>query len=95
MTPMPSMSTRGVGTIIGEEGSNNAPLTSADVGLNSATGLWDYTVGFLAPGEYAVAFTCQAADDFPDAANDGIELTESSDSPTTVVVDQDSTVDFP
>jgi hypothetical protein len=84
----------GADAIIDEEGSDNAPLTSADVNLDNDTGLWGYTVGFVGPGEYTVAFTCQAADDFPDAANDGIELIESSDSPTTVVVDQDSTVDF-
>ncbi len=80
--------------LIDEEGSANAPLTSADVNLDNDTGLWGYTVGFAGPGEYTVAFTCQAADDFPDAANDGIELIESSDSPITIVVDHDSTVDF-
>jgi hypothetical protein len=85
----------GAGATIDEEGSANAPFTSADVNLNNDTGLWGYIVGFVGPGDYTVAFTCQAADDSSDGANDGIVLIESSDSPTTVVVDQDSIIDFP
>ena len=84
----------GEGTIIGEEGSADAPMTSADVSLNGVTALWEYVVGFVAEGEYTVAFTCQAGDDSAEEANDGIEFVESADSPTTVIVDQDSTVDF-
>ena len=81
-------------TTIGEEGSANAPLTSAAVRFNDDSGLWDYTVGFVAPGRYTVAFTCQAADDFPETANDGIVFVESADSPATVENGQDSTVNF-
>jgi len=79
---------------IGEEGSDNAPLTSAAVSFNDDSGLWDYTVGFVAPGMYTVAFTCQAADDSPDRDDDGIVFVESADSPTEVVADRDSTVNF-
>ena len=85
----------GAGATIDEEGSANAPFTSADVNLDNNTGLWGYTVGFVSPGDYTVAFTCQAANDSSEEANDGIELIESSDSPTTVMIDQDSTVNFP
>ena len=82
----------GANAIIGEEGSLNAPLTSASVSLNDAA--WEYTVGYLAPSEYAVVFTCQASDDSAENATDGITFVESSDSPITVIADQDSTVNF-
>jgi len=85
----------GAGATIGEEGSANAPLTSAGIALENNSGLWRYTVGFVGPGDYTVAFTCQASDDSPEQGNDGIDLLESSDSPTTVVADQDSIVNFP
>jgi len=86
--------TGGKGTIIGEEGSDNPPLTSAPVALNDGTGRWEYTVGFLAPGDYTVAFTCQAASDSADSADDGIEFASSPDSPTAVIADQQRTVNF-
>lgn len=40
----------------------SAPLTSATVSLNSTTGAYTYTVGFLAPGTYTLAVTCAGAD---------------------------------
>lgn len=79
---------------VGEEGSGNPPLTSAAVGLDNNSGDWTYTVGFLAPGDYTVAFTCQAGDDDPDSGNDGIEFVDSSDSPAQVLDGQDTRVDF-
>ena len=85
----------GADAVIDEEGSGNPPLTSASVRLNNGSALWEYNVGYLAPGDYSVAFTCQAADDDPEEPDNGITLIESSDSPTNVVADQDSTVDFP
>ena len=85
---------QGGDAIIGEEGSDNAPLTSAAVGFSNDSGMWGYTVGFVAPGDYTAAFTCQAANDSPDTPNDDITFVESADSPTTVVADQESTVDF-
>jgi hypothetical protein len=84
----------GAGTIVGEEGSAAAPLTSTGISYNGDTAMWEYIVGFVAPGVYTVAFTCQAADDSPEVSDDGTEFVESSDSPTTVVTDQSSTVDF-
>lgn len=39
-----------------------APLTSAHVTLDSASGNYVYSVGFLAPGAYTLAVTCAAAD---------------------------------
>ena len=38
------------------------PLTSATVSLDSNTGNYMYTVGFLAPGSYTLAVTCAAMD---------------------------------
>lgn len=38
------------------------PLTSSTVSLNTTTGVYGYTVGFLAPGTYTLAVTCAGAD---------------------------------
>ena len=81
----------GDGTIVGDEGSDNAPLSSAAVTLDGSD--WRYTVGFLPPGEYTAVFTCEAAND-TNAPDEDIAFISSSDSPTTVVADQDSVVDF-
>ncbi len=81
----------GEGTIIGDEGSENAPLTSAAVALQDSE--WRYTVGYLAPGQYTSAFTCEAANDTEEPGED-ITFIDSDDSPTTVEADQDSIVDF-
>ncbi len=83
------------GAAMGEEGSSNAPLTSASVTWNADSNQWDYTVGFLAPAEYTVAFTCQAAEDSAEEPDNGTVLTESPESPTIVVANQDSVVNFP
>lgn len=79
-------------TILGEEGSDDAPLSSAAVRLNNA-GEWSYTLGFLPPGDYAVGFTCEAADDAPDVANDGISVV-AYDDVVTVTNGQDSEANF-
>mgnify|MGYP005990204683 CR=1 FL=1 len=84
---------QGADTTVGEEGSSNAPYTSASIHLNN-DGEWEYTVGFVAPGEYILAFTCQAADDSAENATDGISFVGSANSPVTVEADQDSTVNF-
>ncbi len=84
----------GAGTPIGEEGSSNAPLTSASVSLDADANQWRYTVGFVAPGEYTVAFSCQAADDSAADPDNGIVFTESQDSPIMIIADQDSVVNF-
>jgi Domain of unknown function (DUF4382) len=41
------------------------PISSALVGLNATTGLYNFTVAWLPPGNYTVAFTCQANEDEP------------------------------
>ncbi|MDH4023649.1 MAG: hypothetical protein OEV14_11040, partial [Gammaproteobacteria bacterium] len=78
------------------------PVTTARVMLNQDSGNYEYSLPFMAPGPYTVAFTCQAGDDFspdptvqppPDpAADNAIEFTAGAD--VTVVADQTRTVNF-
>ncbi len=75
----------------GEEGSDFPPLASAKVSLTGSQ--WRYTVGFLPPGDYAVAFTCEAGHD-TEAPEDNIHFVGSPDSPATVEADMDTVVDF-
>jgi Domain of unknown function (DUF4382) len=84
----------GADATIGDEGSEDAPLTSATVSLDGESGLWSYEAAFLAPGEYTVAFTCEAGNDTADVAGDELAFVESADSPTTVVDGEESIVDF-
>lgn len=39
------------------------PYATGLVGLNSTSGKYNFTIGFLPPGTYTVAFTCQANED--------------------------------
>jgi hypothetical protein len=45
------------------------PISTALVGLNQTTGNFNFTSSFLMPGEYTVAFTCQASLDVANQAN--------------------------
>ncbi|HET7396457.1 MAG TPA: DUF4382 domain-containing protein [Gammaproteobacteria bacterium] len=45
------------------------PITSALVGLNVTSGQYGFTAGFLPPGQYTAAFTCEANLDNPDTAD--------------------------
>ncbi|MDQ2075745.1 DUF4382 domain-containing protein [Marinimicrobium sp. ABcell2] len=60
-----------------ELGSDNEPLTSALVQA-TANGGFEYEVGFLAPGDYTLALTCQADLDDPEYGNDGIVFEHSA-----------------
>ena len=44
-------------------------VASGLVGLNATTGAYDFTVGFLPPGDYTVAFTCNADQDVANQDN--------------------------
>ncbi len=55
---------------------NSGPVTSAAVNLNAESGLYEYTLAFMPPGEYTLAFTCQADDDDPED-NDAIVFSHS------------------
>jgi len=52
------------GEVIAREGIAH-PITTANVDLDPDDGSYRYTVGFLAPGDYTVAFTCDAGKDEP------------------------------
>jgi hypothetical protein len=85
------------------DGVDPEPVTTARVVLNQISGSYEYSVPFMAPGTYTVAFTCQAGDDVspdpavlppPDpAADNAIAFTPGID--VTVVADQTGTVNFP
>lgn len=84
------------GTNVTPEGFNvtvpggTPPLTSATLGLNNATGNYDYTVGFLAAGGYTLAVTCAANDTTAATA-----LTFSAPANATVMASASTTVNFP
>ena len=65
------------------------PLTSAQVKLDSTSGSYMYTVGFLAPGTYTLAVTCASAD----AAGQTV-LAFSATKVVAVTANTTSTVDF-
>jgi len=67
------------------------PVTSAIVELNSGSGHYEYTAGFLGEGSYTVSFTCAAAADDP-ATNDALTFVGTQDA--VVVADQTTTVNF-
>lgn len=66
------------------------PLTSATLTLDNNTGNYDYTAGFLEPGEYTLAVTC-AANDKPGSTSLAFTASKVID----VSVNREATVDFP
>lgn len=67
------------------------PLTTAEVTQNPDTGAYEYNIGFVAAGDYTIAFTCQSLDDEVQT-DEAIEFVQPQD--VTVEADQDSQVDF-
>jgi Domain of unknown function (DUF4382) len=45
------------------------PISSALVGINYTTAIYNFTVGWLPPGLYTLAFTCEATQDDPTTAD--------------------------
>jgi hypothetical protein len=74
------------------DASDPDPISSAMPELNTGTGDYDYTVGFLSEGDYTVSFTCDADDDNPETSE---SLTFSGTQNASVVAEQTTTVDFP
>lgn len=72
-------------------GSPSDPVTTATVKLDNGTGQYQYTAAFLEPGDYTVAFTCQAAQDDP-TQNDGIVFSGTAN--VTVTADTVTTHNF-
>lgn len=53
------------------DGSDIDPLTTGRVAVDdTAAGAYTYSVPFLSPGEYTVAFTCQGLEDDPEVTDD-------------------------
>ena len=67
------------------------PLATATLGLDTTTGKYDYSEGFLPTGDYTVALVCAAKDD-PTTAD---SLTFSAAKDATVTADTTTSVDFP
>jgi len=65
------------------------PLTSATVALDTNTGNYTYTVGFLAPGSYTLAVTCAAMD-----TTGALTLAFSTSQTATVTSNTSTTIDF-
>lgn len=80
----------GLDATVGELGSDNEPLASANINA-SAEGGFEYEVGFLEPGEYTVALTCQADLDSPDTV-DGIEFSQTAS--LTIEASAEASLDF-
>lgn len=78
-------------------GSANEPLTSAPVTVEGAmAGTYTYTVPFLDPGQYTVAFTCQGLDDNPDTDEVGAdEIAYGGQVNAEVAVGQDTSNEAP
>ena len=68
----------GSGAVVDDEGSAAPPLASALVTLDTDSGEYRYTIGFVAEGPYTVAFSCQAADDDP-TTDDAIAFVGAAD----------------
>ena len=72
--------------LAGDEGSATAPLTSALVALDEVSGTYRYTAAFLPPGDYTVAYTCDAALDNPERSFRKLWLTPATSK--TIVIPQ-------
>ena len=68
------------------------PVSSAMPQLNAGTGNYDYTVGFLAEGDYTVSFTCNADLDNPETDD---TLVFAGTQNAAVTAEQTTTVNFP
>lgn len=75
-------------------GTGSKPLTSASVSLNSRTGAYQYTVAFLPAGNYALAFTCRAADDDPEADDSIVFVSVIGADDVAVTAGEMTTFDF-
>lgn len=72
------------------DGDDGDPLAMGQV-TQDQNGAYAYSVTFLSPGEYTVAFTCQGLADTPDS-DDDIAFTARN---ATLEDDQETDVSFP
>lgn len=74
-----------------DTGSATEPVASGLVGMNDATGVYEYRIAFLAAGDYTVALTCDADADQADADDD---IAFDAQQNVTVTTDETATADF-
>jgi len=74
---------------LGELGGTNEPMASADV-KTDAEGNASYELGFLEPGDYTIALTCQADLDDPEKGQDGIEFKQEGSVSVTAAAEANS-----
>lgn len=60
-----------------DEYTNSNVLTTANVTMDTS-GIYNYSVGFLTAGDYTFAFTCQSADDDPEAQDANFKFVAQS-----------------
>ncbi|WP_317932104.1 DUF4382 domain-containing protein [Halioxenophilus sp. WMMB6] len=80
-------------TVLDVQGAETDPLASANVEFNTDTGLYEYTLAFVAAGDYTLAFTCDAVLDDP-LLDDSAVVTFTAGTNVSVTADEVSTVDF-
>jgi hypothetical protein len=75
----------------GEPVGDNNPLITGNVTLDTESGLYTYSIGFVPAGDYSVALTCQALDDAPDQ-DDVISFLQTQNA--SVIAEQNTEVNF-
>ncbi|MCZ6659066.1 MAG: hypothetical protein O7C67_17395 [Gammaproteobacteria bacterium] len=87
----------GFNTVADDLGSAGEPVTTAPVRVGeSMAGAYAYTVSFLDPGQYTVAFTCQGLDDDPAVDEMGVnQIVFAGQVNAEVVAGQGTTNDAP
>ena len=64
-----------------------APYAVASMAQDVLTGGWQYSLGYIAPGDYTLAFSCNAADDNP-VNYDGISIPLPEDQVYDITLDE-------
>ncbi|MDZ7669052.1 MAG: DUF4382 domain-containing protein [Gammaproteobacteria bacterium] len=79
-------------TPVDVDGNDPDPLTTGSVAVDDqAAGAYTYSIPFLSPGEYTVAFTCQGLDDDPETADDLVFVQAQN---AEVTDSEETTIDF-
>lgn len=73
------------------QGNDNDPLASANVVFSAQASQWEFTLGFVAAGDYTIAFSCDASLDLADN-DDSAAVSFSTSAQVTVVAEQTVTV---
>ncbi|MBS3798895.1 MULTISPECIES: DUF4382 domain-containing protein [unclassified Pseudoalteromonas] len=76
----------------GETSPADAPIATASVVMNEETGMNEFEIGFVAAGNYKLAYTCAAHLDDAEVLNEEVTLYSIQD--VTVVAGEDANVTF-